>query len=300
MNKLLVTGSNGLVGSTIKADIKIGREYDLRDKVETEKMFKTHKPNYVINCAGKVGGIGGNMSYMGEYFYDNLMINTNVIDCAKNSGVEKLISFSSTCVFPKDIEYPITEDKLNMGPPHETNYGYSYAKRMADVQIKAYNEQYKTKYFTVIPSNLYGLNDNYDLRNSHVIPSLIHKTYLAQKNNTNLIVWGTGKALREFMFANDLSDITLKLLESYNDTKPIIVSNSIEVSIEELVFTICEIMGFKNKIIFDNNMPDGQLRKTSDNSFLRSIIGEYEFTPLKKGLELTIEYFIENYEKVRK
>lgn len=300
MKKTLVTGSKGLVGSMIKADVKISREYDLMDIKQVDSMFDLHKPEYVINCAAKVGGIGANMNNMGQYFYENLMISTNVIESARRNQVEKLINFSSTCIFPEKVEYPLTEDKIHIGPPHETNYGYGYAKRVADIQIKAYNQQYDTKYFSVIPCNIYGPNDNFNIENSHVIPSLIHKVYLAKMNNKNVVVWGTGKPLREFIYSKDVADISEKLLNIYSDTKSIILSTSQEISIEELVFTICDVLKFNNNVIFDKSKPDGQFRKPSDNSYLKSIIGEYQFTSLKDGLEETIDFFIKNYNTLRK
>lgn len=300
MKKILVTGGNGLVGSEIDADIKIGKEYDLKNPKESDFLFETHKPTHVIHCAAKVGGLGGNINSMGSYFYENLLINTNVIESARKYNVKKLISFSSTCVFPKDVTYPLTEDKINLGPPHETNYGYAYAKRMADVQILSYYEQYNIKYFSVIPCNIFGPNDNYNIENSHVIPSLIHKVYLAKINDNNVTVWGSGKSLREFIYSKDVAKITNILLEKYNDIKPIILSTSNEITIEELIYTICDIFKFKKSIIFDKNKPEGQFRKPSDNSYLKSIIGDFNFTNLKDGLEETIEYFCSNYNKIRK
>jgi len=219
---------------------------------------------------------------------------------AYRSGVKKLICFLSTCVFPDDVIYPLTEDKIHLGPPHTSNAPYAYAKRMADVMIQSYNQQYGTQYFSVIPTNIYGPNDNYSLENSHVIPALIHKVYLAQKNNTDLIVWGSGKPLREFIYSKDVAAITTLLLEKYQGTKPIILSTSEEISIREVVELICDIFNFKNNIIFDSSKPDGQYRKPSDNSYLKSIIGDYNFTPLRIGLEETISYFIENYNIIRK
>jgi GDP-L-fucose synthase len=300
MKKLLVTGGNGLVGSEINSDIKVGREFDLKNSSESDKLIQTYKPTHLIHCAGKVAGLGGNMNYMGEYFYDNLMINTNIIESCRKNNVEKLLVFSSTCVFPDDVVYPLTEDKIHLGPPHVTNYGYAYAKRMAEVQLMAYNQQYNTKYFSIIPCNIYGPNDNYNIENSHVIPSLIHKVYLAKKNNTDVAVWGSGKSLREFIYSKDVAKISEKLIDVYNDTKPIIVSSSNEVSIEEIIVTICDIFKFKNKIIFDTTKPEGQFRKPSDNTYLKSIIGDYKFTPLTYGLEETIEYFNKNYNQIRK
>jgi GDP-L-fucose synthase len=272
IKKLLVTGGNGLVGKEIKCDVKVGREFDLRDKHQSDSLIETYKPTHVIHCAGKVAGLGGNMNFMGEYFYDNLMINTNIIESCRKNNVEKLLVYSSTCVFPDNVEYPLTEDKIHLGPPHITNYGYAYAKRMSDIQLKAYNQQYNTKYFSVIPCNMYGPNDNYNIENSHVIPSLIHKVFLAQNNNTDVIVWGSGKSLREFIYSKDVAKITETLIDVYDDVTPVIISNSNELSIEEIIVTICDIFNFKNKIIFDTKKPEGQFRKPSDNSYLKSII----------------------------
>ena len=245
--KILVTGSGGMVGSLIKGDIKIGREFDLRDINQVDDMIRTNNPTHIINCAAKVGGIAGNLKNMAQYFYENLTIGTNVIESARRNNVQKVINFSSTCVFPDGIDLPLTEDKIHLGPPHETNYGYAYAKRIVEIQINSYYQEYGIKNFSIIPCNIYGLNDNFNPDHSHVIPSLIHKVYLAKKNSTNLNVWGSGKALREFIFAKDIADITNRLLLIYDDYKPIIVSPSIETSVEELVFTICDLFKFKGK-----------------------------------------------------
>jgi GDP-L-fucose synthase len=300
MKKLLITGAKGLIGSEINGDVKIGKEYDLRDPHQSDEMISKNNPTHVIHCAAKVGGIGGNMNGMGEYFYDNIMINTNMIESSRKHNVKKLMVFTSTCVFPDKVEYPLTEDKIHLGPPHETNYGYGYAKRMAEVQIRAYNEQYGLNYFCVIPCNMYGPNDNYNLEKSHVIPALIHKVYMAKLNKTDIRVWGSGKSLREFIFSKDVARICENLIVNYDGKKPIIISNPNEVSIQELVLTICDILEFKNNIIFDSTKPDGQYRKPSDNSYLKSIIGDYQFTDLRSGLEETIEFFIKNYNTVRK
>jgi GDP-L-fucose synthase len=227
-------------------------------------------------------------------------MNSNIITAAHKHKVDKLICFLSTCIFPDNVEYPLREDKIHLGPPHHSNYGYAYAKRMVDVQVKAFNEQYGTKYFTVIPTNIYGPRDNYNINNGHVIPSLIHKVYKAKQENTDLIVWGTGKPLREFIFSKDVARIVEILADTYEDTKPVIISTSQEVSIREVVTTICDILDFKNKIIFDTSKPDGQYRKPSDNEYLKSIIGDFNFTPLEVGLQETISYFVNNYNTVRR
>ena len=300
MKKLLVTGANGLVGSSIISDIKIGKEFDLRNSEETNKMFELHKPTHVIHCAGKVGGLSANMNYKGEFFYDNIMINTNVIESARKNNVKKLVSFLSTCIFPNEIEYPITEKKIHFGEPHFSNYPYAYAKRMADIQIRAYREQYGVEYVSVIPTNIYVPNDNFSLNNGHVIPMLLHKLYLAQKNNTDFIVWGSGKPLREFIYSKDIAKLSEWALDNYNESEPIIFGNSEEISIEDLVDLLVKEFNFKGNVIFDKSKPDGQFRKPSDNSKLKTYLPNFKFTPIEEGLKETINWFIENYENTRK
>jgi GDP-L-fucose synthase len=311
--KTLLTGANGLVGSTLDADVKISgrKEVDLRNWGETYAFFKKHQPTHVIHTAAKVGGLGANINYMGEFFYDNMMINLNVLEAARRVKVEKVVSFLSTCVFPDAVEYPLTEEKLHSGEPHLSNYGYAYAKRMLDVQSRAYNQQYGVtiqdckmifggKYVSVIPTNIYGPHDNFELENSHVVPALIHKCYLAKENKTDLMVWGSGSPLREFIHAEDVGDLTQHLLEEYEGTEPVILSNSEEVSIRQLVRIIVDAMGYEGRVIFNANQPDGQLRKPTSNSKLQEIVPNYRFTPLSKGIKYTVKWFIKNYETCRK
>jgi GDP-L-fucose synthase len=300
MNKLLVTGGYGLVGSHIKSDIKIGREIDLTNPHLTYEAFEKHKPTHIIHCAGKVGGLGGNMKYKGEYFYDNIMINTNVIESARKVGVENLVCFLSTCVFPDNIEYPLTEKKIHLGEPHSSNYPYAYAKRMADIQIRAYREQYGLNYKSVIPTNIYGSNDNFSLEHGHVIPMLIHKLFLAKETKTDFTVWGSGKPLREFIYVKDVARLSEWVLNNYNESEPIILSPSSEISIIDLVDLLVNYFNFKGKVIFDDSKPDGQFRKPSDNSKLMSYLPDFKFTPIEEGIKETIEWFIENYTYARK
>jgi len=300
MKKLLVTGGNGLVGSSINSDVKVGKEYNLIIPEETDKMFQFHKPTHVIHCAGKVGGVGGNMNHKGEYFYDNIMINTNVIEGARKSDVEKLVSFLSTCVFPDNVEYPLTESKIHLGEPHSSNYPYAYAKRMADIQIRAYREQYGLNYVSVIPTNIYGPNDNFSLTHGHVMPMLIHKLYLAQQNNTDFVVWGSGKPLREFIYSKDVAKLSEWAVDYYNESEPIIFSTSDEISIIDLVDLLVKEFNFKGKVIFDSTKPDGQYRKPSDNSKLKSYLPDFKFTPIEEGIKETVKWFIKNYENSRK
>lgn len=302
-NKVLVTGGYGLVGSQFSGPNFLrlsSSECDLKVRSEIDSYLEKNKVDSIIHCAGKVGGLGSNMNYKGQFFYDNIMINTNVIESARVHGVKNLVSFLSTCIFPDKIEYPLTESKIHLGPPHFSNDAYAYAKRMTDIQIRAYKDQYGLNYKSVIPTNIYGPNDNYNIDDGHVIPSLIHKCYLAKKNDTPFKIWGSGEPLREFIFSKDVADLTKWVLENYEEQEPIILSTSEEIKIKDIVNIIVELMDFNGKIIFDTTKPDGQLRKPSDNSKLKRYLPNFNFTPLYDGLKETIEWFELNYDKIRK
>jgi GDP-L-fucose synthase len=311
MGRLLITGQSGLVGSQFKGDLIAlsSKVCDLRDKKNTETIFdfytdverqKEHAVDKVIHCAAKVGGLGSNMNYKGDFFYDNIMMNTNVIESSRKFGIKKLVCFLSTCVFPDTVEYPLNEKKIHLGPPHESNYPYAYAKRMADIQIRSYREQYGLNYVSVIPTNIYGINDNFSLTHGHVIPMLIHKLYLAQQNKSDFVVWGTGNPLREFIYSKDVAKLTEWALENYNECEPIIFSPSQEIKIKDLVDILVETFNYKGNVIFDKSKPDGQLRKPSDNSKLKSYLPNFEFTSIEVGLKETVNWFLDNYEKIRK
>jgi len=302
-NKILVTGGYGLVGSEFIKSNYIplsSSESDLRNREQVDNIFNSIKFDGVIHCAGKVGGVGGNMNHKGEFFYDNIMINTNVIESSRIHGIKNLVAFLSTCIFPNDVEYPLTESKIHMGPPHFSNDAYAYAKRMTDIQIRAYKEQYGLNYKSVIPTNIYGPNDNYNLNNGHVIPSLIHKCFLARENKTDFIIWGDGSPLREFIFSQDVAKLTEWVLENYEENEPIILSTSDEISIKDVVGIIIELMNFKGDVTFDKSKPNGQFRKPSDNSKIKSYLPDFKFTPLYEGLKYTIDYFEKNYTILRK
>lgn len=302
-NKILVTGGYGLVGSEFNNPNFIplsSSEVDLRNKDEVDKMLETVKFDGIIHCAAKVGGVGGNMNFKGEFFYDNIMMNTNIIESARTHGIKKLVAFLSTCVFPDNVEYPLTESKIHLGPPHFTNYPYAYAKRMVDIQIRSYKEQYGLSYKSVIPTNIYGPNDNYDIINGHVIPSLIHKCYLARENKTDFTIWGSGNSLREFIFSKDVAKLTEWVLENYEEDEPIILSTSEEISIKDVVGIITDLMNYKGNVIWDTSKPDGQFRKPSDNTKIKNYLPNYIFTSIYDGLKETIEYFEKNYNIIRK
>ena len=303
MERILVTGSTGLVGRCFTGD-KFIRSYhagcDLTDPRRVDAMFNSVRPDAVIHCAAKVGGLQANMTQKGDFFYQNIMMNTNVIESARKSGVKKLISFLSTCVFPNDVEYPLSPEKIHLGKPHYSNDAYAYAKRMSDIQIQAYREQFGCEYFSVIPTNIYGPGDNYNLQNGHVVPTLIHKFYLAKKNNTPVEIWGTGKPLREFIYSEDVANLTSRLLENYSGSDPVILSTSQEVSIAELAEIIKNSINYKGKIVYQKEKPDGQFRKPSDNSVIKDLFPDFKFTPIEEGIQKSIDWFERNYTEARK
>ena len=301
MGKIIVTGGKGLVGRCFDSDRFLrSTSTNFTEKDNVRNYLQLAKADGIIHTAAKVGGVKSNMSFPADFTYQNLMMNTILIEEAKLAGIRKLISFASTCVFPDKAEYPLTPEQIHLGPPHQSNYGYAYAKRMADVQIQAYREQYGVNYFSVIPCNIYGPGDNYDLENGHVIPALIHKFYLAKERNEDVTIWGSGNPLREFIFSKDVAKLVELLYDNYDSGVPVILSTGEEVSIGDMVSMIAEIFEFKGKIIFDKDKPEGQFRKPSDNSIIKEMFPDFKFTPIKEGLRESVEWFISNYPNVRK
>jgi GDP-L-fucose synthase len=302
---LLVTGSDGLIGSAIKrlynGDAFYSRrsDGDLTDWESCLKLFKEIRPTHVIHAAALVGGIGGNIMKSGEYFHQNILMNTNVLEASRLANVENLVTFMSTCVFPETAIFPLTPDQLHNGQPHQSNFSYAHAKRMLDVQSKAYRKQWNVNFNMLIPPNVFGPHDNWNLQEGHVIPSLIHKFYLAKKNHQAMTVWGSGKPLREFMYSEDVARIALWAAFNLNQAEPLMVSPSMEHSISEVVEIIAANMNFEGPIAFDSNKPDGQFRKPSDTHILTSLLPDFQFTNISDGLRNTISWFEENYPKVR-
>jgi GDP-L-fucose synthase len=305
MIETVITGADGLVGSAFRqmnlenVFYLTRKQVDLTNFEQTKNVFIELKPKFIIHLAAQVGGIGGNLIHSGEYFRNNILINTNVLESARLAGCNKLISFMSTCVFPDNSTYPLNEKNLHNGPPHPSNFGYAYAKRMLEVQSCAYRKEWNSDYIVAIPTNIYGPHDNFSLTEGHVVPSLIHKTFLAMKNKTDLVIWGSGKPLREFVYSDDIAKLTLWALSFYSEEAPIIFTSGIEVSIRELTELIVQKMNFKGNVIFDSNKPDGQFRKPSDNTKLKALNPNFKWTPLEVGLEKTIDWFLRNYEKIR-
>ena len=298
--KTLVTGGSGLVGSAIESSFKpSSKQLNLMHVEDIIRYITLNKIDSIIHCAAKVGGIKANSENLGEFFYQNVTMNANLLHAAYECGVKKVVSFMSTCVFPDSAVYPLTPDQIHLGEPHPSNYAYAYAKRMLEVQSRAYREQYGCNFVTVIPCNIYGPHDNFSLEDGHVIPSLIHKCYLAKKNNTDFEIWGTGKAYREFIYSKDVAYISQWVLENYDEPTPLVLSPDEEISIATIAQEIAWRMGFEGNITY-NGMREGQLKKPSDNQPLKNLIPDYKFVPIEVGLRRTIEWFEENYDKVRK
>ena len=305
MEKVLVTGGSGMIGCALKEQIPDATfinssMYDLRNPLDVNYLFITEKPDHIIHLAAKVGGVKANSNNLGAFYYDNIMINTNVLEAARRFKTKKVISVLSTCIYPDSVQYPLTEEQIHNGPPHSSNYAYAYAKRMLDIQSQAYRDQYKCNFITIVPNNLFGEHDNFDLENSHLIPAIIHKIYEAKQKNKDVILWGDGKPLREFTYSKDLAQIMLLLLDKYDERTPINVGNTKQYSIKQIAKMIANIMDFKSDIKWDISQPKGQHKKPSDNSkLLKMGWEEKDYTPFKKALENTCKWFVENYPIVR-
>tara|TARA_B100000424_G_scaffold270086_1_gene268543 strand:- start:1758 stop:2693 length:936 start_codon:yes stop_codon:yes gene_type:complete len=310
--KILVTGGTGLVGNALQKIhvlypedefVFIGyNDCDLTNYMETKTFFKNIEPQCVIHLAACVGGLYKNMNNKVEMFEKNILMNYNVLKSCYEVGCMNCLSCLSTCIFPDKTTYPINEKMLHDGPPHHSNDAYAYAKRMLEIQSKCYNEQYGTNFICVIPTNIYGPHDNFHLEDGHVIPSLIHKCYLAKKLNQGFIIRGTGAPLRQFIFSEDLARLMMYVLKKYKSKETIILSPSEkdEISILNMGAIIADSYKYFN-IIFDESFSDGQYKKTANNQKLLSILeDEFEFTPIKAGIEKTVQWFIDNYETCRK
>jgi len=308
--KATVFGSSGLLGNALVKTAPKGSilccpkssEVDLRD-INSDGFFGeilSHKDLW-INAAAKVGGVKSNTDFVGEFFRDNIQIGNNVIERARLHSVKKVVSILSTCIYPDApyIKYPLTEDQLHLGPPHESNFGYAYAKRMIDVASRSYRQQWGCNFVTVVPNNLYGPHDNYDLNNGHVIPSLIRKFYESHLEKRDVVIWGTGRSLREFTFSEDAAKAVWWVSENYDESSPINIGNIEEISIGDLSQLIGKIIGFKGQIKFDVDKPEGQFRKPTSNEKLLSRGYKTSYTPLEVGLEKTISHFVSSYPNVR-
>jgi len=303
--KILVTGGSGMVGCALKSFMPNAlfinsRTFDLRKQIDVNFLFSSERPDYVIHLAAKVGGVKANSENLGSFYHDNVVINTNVLEAARKYKVKKVVSFLSTCIYPDKVTYPLTEEQVHLGPPHSSNYAYAYAKRMLDIQSQAYRDQYGCNFITVVPNNLFGEHDNFDLENSHLIPAIIRKIYDAKQKKNDVVLWGDGTPLREFTYSKDLAKIVLLLLNKYSEREPINVGNTEEKSVKEVAEIIARIMKFEGNITWDTTQPKGQYRKPSCNSNLLKLgWNSTNYTSFEKALKNTCEWFINNYPNVR-
>ena len=298
-SKVFVAGHKGLVGSAIIRNLEskhyenvywIGREVcDLRDKSQVDHYFEQSKPEYVFLAAAKVGGIHANNKYPAEFIHDNLMIQTNVIDAAYRNGVKKLVFLGSSCIYPKMAKQPITEDALMTGPLEPTNDAYATAKIAGIRMCRAYRQQYGFNAISLMPTNLYGINDNFDLLNSHVLPAMIRKFHEADDKVT---LWGDGSAMREFLHVDDLAEACYVCMQDYNEPESINIGTGEDVTIKELAETVADIVG--NKIIWwDESKPNGTPRKVLNVSKLKSLGWEPKIS-LRDGIKSTYEWYKEH------
>ena len=307
MKKILVTGGTGMVG---KGFHELDTEYDftfvgssdynLLSAAQTDNMLNDTEPDAIIHLAARVGGVKSNSEYIADFYKDNILMNTNLLDSSRRFGIKKVVSLLSTCVYPDEAKYPLTPEQFHNGRPHKSNFGYAYAKRMLDVYSRALRQQYGCNYICAVPNNLYGLHDNFHLEDGHVIPAIIRKIHNAKVTGTPPTFWGTGENLREFTYAADISKILLFLMEKYDDETPVNIGTVEERSIEYVVSMISQFMNYNGEIKWDISKPSGQHRKPSCNKKLLELGWKKEqYTEFNKGLKMTCKWYELNYPNVR-
>jgi GDP-L-fucose synthase len=300
--RIFVAGHNGMVGSAIVRKLKeIGytniitfdrSKLNLLNQLDVQSFFNINCPEYVFVCAAKVGGIKANNEMKGDFIYENIMIQSNIIKSSKDHNVKKLIFLGSSCIYPKMSPQPIKEEYLLTGPLEPTNDAYAIAKIAGIKMCQSFNQQYGTNFISVMPTNLYGPNDNYDLNNSHVLPAMIRKFHEAKLEGKDKVeIWGTGTPKREFLYVDDLADACIFLMNSYNDSEIVNIGTGQDVTIAELAVGIKNIVGFEGDIYFNSEMPDGTPRKLLDVSKLKDLGWEYKIS-LREGIEKTYKDYV--------
>ncbi|MCX2478430.1 GDP-L-fucose synthase [Pedobacter sp. MC2016-15] len=303
--KIYIAGHRGMVGSAIHRKLvkegysnivtKTSAELDLRDQQAVTDFFESEKPDYVFLAAAKVGGIVANNTYRADFLYENLAIQNNVIHQAYKNEVKKLMFLGSSCIYPKLAPQPLKEDYLLTGLLEETNEPYAIAKIAGIKMCDAYRAQYGANYISVMPTNLYGYNDNYHPQNSHVLPALIRKFHEAKVNGSaEVIVWGSGSPMREFLFADDLADACYFLMESYNEPNLINIGTGVDLTIKDLALLIKKVVGYEGELNFDSTKPDGTPRKLMDVSKLHSLGWKHQIE-LEEGIKLAYHDFLAKY-----
>jgi GDP-L-fucose synthase len=309
MKTVMVTGGNGLLGYGMRKVTQLepqeGYQFvfvdiedaDLCDKEQTRALFERVKPFGVIHLAADVGGLYKNMAQGVEMFENNLLMNMHVMQCCKEFGVQKLVSCLSTCAFPEPtlsahISLPIDESVIHMGPPHPSNEGYAYAKRMVDVQSRYYRKQYGCNFISLAPTNIFGPNDNYSPELSHVIPAMIRKCQTSMRDGSDFVIWGTGKPLRQFIFSEDLARLFVWAYFNYDEADPLILAP------DEGQY-VADAFGFKKPLVFDSSYSDGQYKRTVTNKKLMNLNPSFQFTALPQAIQESVAWFKANMATAR-
>ncbi len=303
-SKIYIAGHRGLVGSAIMRNLQANgfsniitttrEELNLLSYQDVSDFFVQEKPDYVFLAAAKVGGIHANNTYPADFIFQNLQVQNNVIHNAYLNGTKKLIFLGSSCIYPRNCPQPIKEEYLLTGPLEKTNEAYAVAKIAGIKMCQAYNKQYDTKFISVMPTNLYGINDNFDLESSHVLPALLRKFHDAKiAGAKEMVMWGTGSPMREFLCVDDMADACVHLMNTYEDSEIVNIGTGEDVTIKDLATLIKEIVGFEGEITNDTTKPDGTPRKLLNVSRLHNL-GWRHKTSLKDGIKATYEWFLEN------
>ncbi len=300
---ILIAGSSGLVGSAIVRELKrlnqnvIGissKDVDLLDRDKTFTFVNNLKPTAIIDAAAKVGGIGGNNTYPAEFLTQNLQIQSNLMDAAHAASVSKFVFLGSSCIYPRDCAQPIKEEYLLTGELEQTNSAYAVAKIAGIELIKSYRKEYGYKWISVMPTNMYGPNDNFDLENGHVLPVFIRKFIDVKRSSSSEVrLWGSGAPLREFLHVDDLAKAVVLCMDKYDDSKQINIGSGQEVSIKDLADKISKAVGFSGEIIWDSSKPDGTMRKVLDSSKIANL-GWKPLISLDQGIASTVEWYLQN------
>jgi len=305
-SKIYIAGHTGMVGSAILRRLekqgytniiyRSSKDLDLRSQKEVSEFFKNNSIDYVFLCAAKVGGINANNSMRADFIYDNIMIQSNVIKSSYDFGVKKLLFLGSSCIYPKNPPQPIKEEYLLSSYLEPTNEPYAIAKIAGIKMCESFNRQYNTNFISVMPTNLYGPNDNYDYKSSHVFPALLRKIHDAKVNSSKSIeIWGSGEPYREFLFVEDLADASLFLMNHYNGSDPINIGTGIDLKIKDLAKLMMKVIGYECDLILNSEMPDGTPRKLLDVSKINNL-GWHFTTDLESGIKITYQDFLDNYQ----
>lgn len=306
--KVLVTGSNGLVGNALRELLGENHVYhtrkdaDLTDEKSTNEYITYHVKNSgidtIIHCAAMVGGVQANSTNNETFFIENYKINNNVITSSFENNIKNFVNLSSTCIFPDtNITYPLTADQIDIAPPHPSNHGYSYAKRLSGYQTKIIRQLTGNNWITIVPTNVYGPHDNFHPDHSHMIPGIIHRAYNCKENNEDFVVWGDGSPLRQFIHSKDLAKIILWSINNWDSDVPFMAVNDNEHSVMDIVKIVAKKFGIENdKLIFDETKPRGQFRKPAKSDIPK----DYEYINIEQGITETIDWFIKNYKTLRK